>query len=48
LPHFTGVDSAYEPPGDAELRIDTVSMSPEQAADAVIATLESRGLLASE
>ena len=48
LPHFTGIDSAYEPPSDAELRIDTVLMSPEQAADAVIATLESRGLLASE
>jgi len=48
LPHFTGVDSAYEPPGDADLRIDTVSMSPEQAVDAVIAMLEGRGLLASE
>jgi bifunctional enzyme CysN/CysC len=36
LPNFTGIDSPYEAPEQPELRIDTTSMSPERAAEAVI------------
>jgi bifunctional enzyme CysN/CysC len=40
LQHFTGIDSPYQPPESPELRIDTARMSPEQAADAIIALLD--------
>jgi bifunctional enzyme CysN/CysC len=36
LKNFTGIDSPYEAPTDAEIRIDTTGMSPEQAADLII------------
>ena len=36
---FTGIDSAYEPPGRAELVVPTPSMSVDSAADAVLALL---------
>jgi len=36
LKNFTGIDSPYEPPVDAEIRIDTTSLTPEQAADLII------------
>lgn len=39
LKNFTGIDSPYEPPEAAELRIDTTSMTPEEAADLIIARL---------
>jgi len=39
LKNFTGIDSPYEAPEGAELRIDTTEMTPEQAADAIIARL---------
>jgi bifunctional enzyme CysN/CysC len=39
LKNFTGVDSPYEPPADPELRIDTTAMTPEEAADLIIARL---------
>ena len=42
LPHFTGIDSPYEPPENPELRIDTTVLSPEQAADQVLAAIELR------
>jgi bifunctional enzyme CysN/CysC len=45
LKNFTGIDSPYEPPANPELRVDTVSMSAEQAADAILAMLQSRGHL---
>ena len=45
LKNFTGVDSPYEPPERPELRLDTAALSPEEAADAVIAALEQRGVL---
>jgi bifunctional enzyme CysN/CysC len=45
LKNFTGVDSPYEPPENAELRVDTSVLSPEKAADAVIAALERAGVL---
>src|SRR5262249_55236969 len=44
LKNFTGVDSPYERPEAAELRIDTTTTSPEAAAELVVALLEERGL----
>jgi bifunctional enzyme CysN/CysC len=39
LKNFTGIDSPYEPPETPEIRIDTASMTPEEAADAIVAKL---------
>ncbi|HEX7741103.1 MAG TPA: adenylyl-sulfate kinase, partial [Sphingobium sp.] len=39
LKNFTGIDSPYEPPHDAEIRIDTTAMTAEEAADAIVARL---------
>jgi bifunctional enzyme CysN/CysC len=39
LKNFTGIDSPYEPPQDPEIRIDTTAMTPEEAADLIIARL---------
>ncbi|MGH8031575.1 MAG: adenylyl-sulfate kinase, partial [Luteimonas sp.] len=39
LPHFTGVDSSYEPPEHAELVLDTLAETPQALADRVIARL---------
>jgi bifunctional enzyme CysN/CysC len=43
LKHFTGIDSAYEEPEAAELRLPTAEISLDEAADAVIALLRERG-----
>ena len=45
LPHFTGVDSPYEPPEQPDLRVDTTTMTADEAADHVIAVLRQRGRL---
>jgi bifunctional enzyme CysN/CysC len=47
ITNFTGIDSPYEPPDHPEIRLDTSSLTPEQAADIVVAELEGRGLLSS-
>jgi bifunctional enzyme CysN/CysC len=39
LKNFTGVDSPYEAPTAPELHVDTTKMSPEEAADAIVARL---------
>ena len=39
LKNFTGIDSPYEAPEAPELRIDTMAMTPEQAADAIVGAL---------
>ncbi|HVY34007.1 MAG TPA: sulfate adenylyltransferase subunit CysN [Caulobacteraceae bacterium] len=39
LKHFTGIDSPYEAPEAPEMRIDTTSLSPEQAADLIVERL---------
>ncbi|MFK4793573.1 sulfate adenylyltransferase subunit CysN [Sphingobium sp. ZW T5_29] len=39
LKNFTGIDSPYEAPEDPEIRIDTIAMTPEAAADAIVARL---------
>jgi bifunctional enzyme CysN/CysC len=36
LKNFTGIDSPYELPENPEIRIDTTSMTPEQAAELVV------------
>jgi hypothetical protein len=46
LKNFTGIDSPYEGPDNPELRIDTTVASPEEAAVAIVAYLQERGVLA--
>ena len=36
LKNFTGIDSPYEAPESPEIRIDTIAMTPEEAADLII------------
>jgi len=36
LKNFTGIDSPYEAPEDAEIRIDTSALSPDEAADRIV------------
>ena len=42
LKNFTGIDSPYEEPEDAEIRIDTTKTSADQAADLIVADLLKR------
>jgi bifunctional enzyme CysN/CysC len=37
--NFTGIDSPYEVPENAEIVIDTMAMSAEEAADRIVAEL---------
>ena len=39
LKNFTGVDSPYEAPEAPDLRIDTMAMDPEAAADLIVRRL---------
>jgi bifunctional enzyme CysN/CysC len=39
LPNFTGIDSPYEPPEQAEIQIDTLALTPEQAAERIVRAL---------
>jgi bifunctional enzyme CysN/CysC len=43
LKNFTGIDSPYERPEGAEIRIDTTTSSAEDAAERIIAYLAQRG-----
>jgi bifunctional enzyme CysN/CysC len=45
IKNFTGIDSPYEPPEHAELRLNTTDMSAEQAAERVIEKLSEGGIL---
>jgi bifunctional enzyme CysN/CysC len=45
LKNFTGIDSPYEPPESAELRLDTTALSPDVAAERVVALLRLRGMI---
>jgi bifunctional enzyme CysN/CysC len=42
IPLFTGIDSPYEPPENPELRLKTLELTPEAAADLVLARIERR------
>jgi bifunctional enzyme CysN/CysC len=39
LKNFTGIDSPYEEPENAEITVDTTTLSPEQAAEEIVAWL---------
>jgi bifunctional enzyme CysN/CysC len=45
LKNFTGVDSPYEQPEGAELRVDTTKLSPEDAANAIVRYLRDAGIV---
>jgi bifunctional enzyme CysN/CysC len=45
LVNFTGIDSPYEPPQQAEVVLDTTGSSPRDAARTVIEFLEAHGRL---
>ena len=45
LSNFTGIDSPYEAPTAPEVRVDTTAITPEDAADLVIAQLRAQGLV---
>lgn len=46
IKNFTGIDSEYQPPLNAEITINTVDMSAEDAAEAIVAYLDRTGRLA--
>jgi len=39
LKNFTGIDSGYDEPADPEIRVNTVQMTAEQAAERIVAYL---------
>jgi len=39
LKNFTGVDSPYEPPEDPEIRVDTTTLTAEEAAEEIVRRL---------
>jgi adenylylsulfate kinase-like enzyme len=43
---LTPIDAPYEPPANPEVELLTVTCTPEQAAEQVIAALRELGLLA--
>ena len=45
---FTGIDDPYESPTDAQLELDTGSLSIEQSVELLITELECRGILPNE
>ena len=45
LPHFTGIDSPYERPEAPELHLDAATVTPEQAAEQVVAKLRELGIV---
>ena len=42
LKNFTGIDSAYEAPEEPEITVNTVDLTPEEAADKIVAALLAR------
>ena len=45
IKNFTGIDSPYEPPRNAELTINTVDHSPDEAAERILEFLREKGIL---
>jgi bifunctional enzyme CysN/CysC len=45
LPHFTGIDSPYEPPSSPEVRIDTVTSTVEESVEQIVSQLRAQGIL---
>jgi len=46
LRNFTGIDSPYEAPEQPELRLNTVTMTPDDAANRIVEYLKRHGLIA--
>ena len=46
IKNFTGIDSEYQAPQNAEIAVNTVDLSAEEAAERIVGYLEERGLLA--
>jgi bifunctional enzyme CysN/CysC len=46
IPNFTGIDSAYEPPENPEIRLETADADPDALADRILAELRRRAVLA--
>lgn len=47
IKNFTGIDSPYEAPENAEIVVNTVQMTAEEAAETIIVKMEELGLLVS-
>ncbi|WP_319774500.1 sulfate adenylyltransferase subunit CysN [Breoghania sp.] len=45
IKNFTGIDSPYEAPENAEIRLDTTGTDPEVLADTIIEELKARGII---
>jgi len=45
LKNFTGIDSPYEPPEQAEIHLQTALNSPEEAAEQILTALRNAGML---
>jgi bifunctional enzyme CysN/CysC len=45
LPHFTGIDSPYEPPESPEVRIDTVTSSVPESVARIVGHLRATGIV---
>jgi bifunctional enzyme CysN/CysC len=45
LRNFTGIDAPYEVPEQPELRLNTATGTPEEAAQRIVAWLEEHGML---
>ena len=43
IPNFTGISSPYEPPESPEIHLQTEQLTPEEAADLVVAQLQTKG-----
>ncbi|HSF44334.1 MAG TPA: adenylyl-sulfate kinase, partial [Thermoanaerobaculia bacterium] len=48
LKEFTGISDPYEAPADAEVVIDTATLSPEEAAQEILLYLEREGFVGGE
>jgi bifunctional enzyme CysN/CysC len=45
LQNFTGIDSPYEPPENADIRVDTTTLTPEDACEQIVDVLRRLGRL---
>ena len=45
IKNFTGIDSPYEAPDRPEICIDTIDLSPDEAADQILSVLIERGIV---
>jgi bifunctional enzyme CysN/CysC len=45
IKNFTGIDSPYEAPEAAEIRLDTAALAPEAAAERILDALRQRGII---